>query len=315
MDQPTADGVNSYYVSLAASEHVTVALSGTGADELFLGYDRDAALLTRFDHGRMLNVLPRNHVARLARWLRHVPEDALWPRVRGRVASVRAHASLDTELMSTQGIGVFDAPDRDAILAPQLRRELGQIPAPAAYLRDRVAPDPGRPGDWLARAEQGAYLSWVLLRDIDAMSMAHSLEVRVPFLDRALVEAAARIPWQWKSRNGVGKWILREAVRDLLPTETLTRPKMGFGLPYLVWMRRSLAPLVRDTLAGSRLHRRGVLHADRTAALVDRFFAGDDLIWRQVWTLFVLEAWANDTLDALPAGACAFPPVNDVPGP
>jgi asparagine synthase (glutamine-hydrolysing) len=121
--------------------------------------------------------------------------------------------------------------------------------------------------------------------------------VRVPFLDRELSELAARIPWELKLRDGVGKWVLKHALRDLLPDEILFRPKMGFGLPYQVWMRRSLAPIVRDVLAPDRLRRRGVFDVAATQTLVDRFYRGDDQVWRQLWTLFVLEGWASEVLD------------------
>jgi asparagine synthase (glutamine-hydrolysing) len=129
------------------------------------------------------------------------------------------------------------------------------------------------------------------------MSMAHSLEVRVPLLDRALSEAASRISWRLKLRDGEGKWVFKHALRDLLPDEVLFRPKAGFGLPYQVWMRRSLEPVIRDTLSEARLRRRGLFDADVATALVDRFYRGDDTIWRRVWTLFVLEGWASEVLD------------------
>jgi asparagine synthase (glutamine-hydrolysing) len=161
-----------------------------------------------------------------------------------------------------------------------------------------VPADLSRPGDWLARLEQRGYLSFVLLRDIDAMSMAHSLEVRVPLLDRALSELAPRISWRLKLRDGVGKWVFKHALTDLLPDEILFRPKMGFGLPYQVWMRRSLEPMVRDALTPERVKRRGVFDPAVTADLVTRFYAGDDNVWRKVWTLFVLEGWATEVLDA-----------------
>lgn len=166
------------------------------------------------------------------------------------------------------------------------------------YVRGDVEPDLAQPGDWLARLGQRGCLSTVLLRDIDAMSMAHSLEVRVPFLDRVLGDVAARISSGLKLRDGVGKWVLKHALRDLLPDEILFRPKMGFGLPYPVWMRRTLAPIVRETLSPDRVRRRGVFDPEATTGLVERFYRGDDTSWRKLWTLFVLEGWANEVLDA-----------------
>ena len=92
--------------------------------------------------------------------------------------------------------------------------------------------------------------------------------------------------------------MLKHALRDLLPDDVLFRPKMGFGLPYAPWMRRSLEPIVRDALSPDRLRRRGVFDVDATRELVDRFYAGDDGVWRRVWTLFIFEAWAAEVLDA-----------------
>jgi asparagine synthase (glutamine-hydrolysing) len=297
MDQPTSDGINSYWVSYAAAQHVTVALSGTGGDELFLGYGRDAQLLDGHDRARPLQHLPSGYVRALTTMLQRVPDDLLWaPLTRLRQAA-SALALLDSTYASPRGIGIFDLAARDAILAEPLREQAARFRQAAEFLAADVPASVARTGDWLARLEQRGYLSFVLLRDIDAMSMAHSLEVRVPFLDRHLTELAARIPWELKLRDGVGKWVLKHALRDLLPDEILFRPKMGFGLPYQVWMRRSLAPIVKDVLAPDRLRRRGVFDVEATQSLVDRFYRGDDHVWRQLWTLFVLEGWATEVLD------------------
>jgi asparagine synthase (glutamine-hydrolysing) len=298
MDQPTSDGINSYWVSYAAARHVTVALSGTGGDELFLGYGRNAQLLEGYDLARPLQRLPAGYVRYITRLAQRIPEEQLWDSVRQWRSAAECLAFLDATYVSPRGIGIFDQAGRDAVLAAPLRAMVPSFRQGIDYLRPDVPPDLSRPGDWLARLEQRGYLSSVLLRDIDAMSMAHSLEVRVPFLDRALSEAASDISWGLKLRDGVGKWVLKHALRDLLPDEILFRPKMGFGLPYQVWMRRTLEPIIRDTLTPARVRRRGVFDADETAGLVDRFYRGDDNVWRRVWTLFILEGWANEVLDA-----------------
>jgi asparagine synthase (glutamine-hydrolysing) len=295
MDQPTSDGINSYWVSYAAAQHVTVALSGTGGDELFLGYARDAQMLSGHDLARPLQKLPGGYVRSLTRLMERVPSDLLWePVARLRQAACNL-AMLDSTFISS--IGIFDRIARDGVLSASLRTEARAFRDSLEYLRADVAPNIGQPGDWLARLEQRGYMSVVLLRDIDAMSMAHSLEVRVPFLDRELSDVAARISWQLKLRDGVGKWVLKHALRDLLPDEVLFRPKMGFGLPYATWMRRSLEPIVRDTLSPDRIRRRGVFDPQATQDLVNRFYRGDDGIWRRVWTLFVLEGWASEVVD------------------
>jgi asparagine synthase (glutamine-hydrolysing) len=297
MDQPTADGINSYWVSHAAAQHVTVALSGTGADELFLGYPRDAHLLAHYRASRELTALPAGYVRALATRLAGVPNDLLWAPIARLKDAASTFAFLDAEFMSSRGVAMFEPGERDGVLSDALRLQAATFRAPAAFLAD-VRPDLARPADWLARLEQRAYLSYVLLRDIDAMSMSHSLEVRVPFLDPTYGEAVARIPSEMKLRDGVGKWVLKQALRPLLPDEILFRPKMGFGLPYNIWMRRSMAPMVRDLLSPARVARRGVFDVDATQDLLRRFYAGDDGVGRKVWTLLALEGWASEVLDA-----------------
>jgi asparagine synthase (glutamine-hydrolysing) len=298
MDQPTSDGINSYWVSYAASKHVTVALSGTGGDELFLGYGRDAFLLKGYDDARALQMLPAGYVRRLTRLANRFSPDDLWAPLARLQQAANSAAWLDAVYASPAGIGIFDPASRDAVLGPLARDRGADLRESAEYLRGDVGPDLSRPGDWLARLEQRGYLSMVLLRDIDAMSMAHSLEVRVPLLDRALADVLPRISWRLKLRDGVGKWIFKEALRDLLPEEILFRPKMGFGLPYQTWMRRSLEPIVRDLLSPVRVRRRGAFDPEATRVLVDRFYAGDDNVWRRVWTLAMLEGWAQEVVDA-----------------
>ncbi len=300
MDQPTSDGINSYWVSRAASEHVTVALSGTGGDELFLGYERDAHLLDHATTAGLLRSLPAAYVRRVVGWLdRVVDRDAsMWNRAAGLWTAARTFACLDREFVSPHTIGIFDESELRTTVSESLWARHGGFVPSTSYLQADVPADLARPGDWIARLEQRAYLSYVLLRDIDAMSMAHSLEVRVPFLDLDFAADLARIPWTMKYRDGTGKWILKQALRDLLPDEILFRRKMGFGLPYNIWMRRTLRDHIRDVLNPSQIKRRGVLDAKATDALVARFYAGDDTVWRKVWTLFILESWATSVLDA-----------------
>jgi asparagine synthase (glutamine-hydrolysing) len=298
MDQPTSDAINSYWVSYAAAQHVTVALSGTGADELMLGYARDTYLLRHYEQGSVLGALPSGYVRAVANRLGRIPAGQLWPSVASLAESVRAYALLDEQFLSPAGIAIFKPHQRDEMLAPSLRDALGPVRPAADFLLSDAPADLGRPGDWLLRLEQRAYLSYILLRDIDAMSMAHSLEVRVPFLDPTYGQALSRVPWQMKYRDGIGKWVLKQALRPYLPDEILFRQKMGFGLPYCVWMRRSLEPMIRDLLSPARVARRGVFDPAATERLLSRFFGGDDGIWRLVWTLFVFEGWASAVIDA-----------------
>jgi asparagine synthase (glutamine-hydrolysing) len=160
-----------------------------------------------------------------------------------------------------------------------------------------VVPSPDSAGDWVSRLEQRAYMSFVLLRDIDAMSMAHSMEVRLPFLDRQFGDVISRIPWQWKLGDGSGKWILKKALRGILPNETLDRTqKMGFGLPWKLWLRRSLGEAVRDVLCERSIKDVGILDNTQVDKVLKKFYDGDNSLHRQVWTMFVLQEWVSKVL-------------------
>jgi len=140
---------------------------------------------------------------------------------------------------------------------------------------------------------------------VDRTSMMHSLEVRVPLLDHKVLEFVARIPFAYKLRGGVGKWILKESVRDLLPPETLARRKQGFGVPLERWFDGSFGALAREVLLDPRARARGWCEPREVERLVASQPRHEDRHARQVFALVCLELWAQtyadrarDTLDA-----------------
>jgi asparagine synthase (glutamine-hydrolysing) len=138
------------------------------------------------------------------------------------------------------------------------------------------------------------YMADVLLRDSDVMSMRHSLELRVPFVDRPLVRWLAGQPVAFKHTPGRPKSALADAVRDLLPPELLTRKKRGFTLPYALWMRGPLKPFLDDTFSTASVGRSGLFNAAAVQAHWRRFLAGNDsLEWSRVWSLAILVAFIN----------------------
>ena len=134
----------------------------------------------------------------------------------------------------------------------------------------------------------------VLLRDSDVMSMAHSIELRVPFIDTQFIEWLWAQPAPFKAGHGQRKSALSEALRDLLPEEIRLRRKRGFTLPFPVWMRRELRPFLDDTFATTSVARTGLLDAAAVQAFWQGFLAGsDDREWSRVWSLAMLIAFAN----------------------
>jgi asparagine synthase (glutamine-hydrolysing) len=275
-----------YYVSKLAAGDITVALTGDAGDENFAGYDRYGIDRTLGRLGRLPNpVLTLGYAALDAVPAPYRSKKTLrWP----RKAFEYAMADPDTRYGLIRCHAHSDEID-DFWAGPVPEDEFANIRAALA-----AADGPTRL-DHLLQTDITTYLPDDILVKVDRASMAHSLEVRSPFLDHEVVEYAARIPARYKRRDGVGKWVLKEAFQDLLPTMILERDKHGFGVPVDEWFRGGL-----EGLASSHLDRLG----DRepfTASQLDRLLDehrreyannGD-----QLWDLVMLEEWYERYID------------------
>lgn len=282
-DQPSLDGLNTFIISRAVRRAgVTVALSGLGADELFGGYEtfRDVPKLARLR--RALGWLPaagRRAVAGvLAAHRTQTARDKLSDLLGGpnRIAALtlRRRRVLSDRQMVALGLGTVAV----GLTADWLPPEAAAGLPPAGV-------DPG----WaVSVTESTVYQSNTLLRDADANSMAHGLELRVPFLDQRLLDALHRLPGAVRfPRNKPPKWLLREAVADLLPPPLATRPKTGFQLPTRRWMVGPLRPLCEAGLA--TLSDSGLVRPDGVRAVWAAFLADPEgQAWSRAFTLVVL---------------------------
>lgn len=294
-DQPTGDGINTYYASRLAHEGgVKVALSGLGGDELFGGYPS----LTQLP--RLKRLLPL--------WRRLGPglRGALVGRLRARrdtrslkLADFLAHARDLHELAALQR-RVFPEPSRLALLAPDARASAARLGPLHPRLDDFVAELLGADDfQTISAWELRTYMTDVLLRDSDVFSMTHSLELRVPFVDRPLLE------WLWPQadyfKHGQGgiKRALADAVSDVVPAAIRTRPKQGFTLPFATWMRAELRPFLDATFSRDSLAACPWLDAPVVQQLwTDYLAANDTRAWSRVWSLAVLIAFANRSAPA-----------------
>ncbi len=287
LDQPTGDGVNTYYASQAAHDGgVSVALSGLGGDELFGGYPsfRDLPRLAR-----MLpfwNALP-------ASWRRAAARGLTRGGVRRRkLGDFLGHAHDLHGLCSLQR-RVFSADLGRSLLHADVRATVAASPH-----HPRLADLPAEVGgadafQIISAWELRTYMADVLLRDSDVMSMAHSLELRVPFIDGPFVSWLWAQPARFKA-GGPVKAALAAALEPVLPAAIRQRPKRGFTLPFAVWLRRELKPFVEDTLAPSSVSRTGLLEASAVQTFWREFESGhDDRAWSRVWSLAVLVAFLN----------------------
>jgi asparagine synthase (glutamine-hydrolysing) len=282
--EPFADSsaVPVYYLSKLTRQHVTIALSGDGADEVFGGYHR-----YRFEAwARRLSAVPF-----LGRAAQLVPSAALNP-----VRQFARHLSSPDAERYLFLFHFMDS-DRDTLLGPALRDRHEEDPAAADFARRLADSTSDDPINQLLELDLHTYLADDILPKVDIASMAHALEVRAPFLDHVLVEAVARLPGHLKVRGFEGKRLLRRAIKDLVPRENLSRLKKGFGLPLAKWMREDLAPMSRELLTDATFKQRGICEPKTVERLLDDHQRGLDRSQR-LWNLLMLELWFRHFVDA-----------------
>jgi asparagine synthase (glutamine-hydrolysing) len=289
-DQPTGDGINTWYASRTARlGGVKVALSGLGGDELFGGYPSFRNL------PRLQRLLPLWRS--LPGSLREKIIDTLRarPGTRARkLADFLAHARDLHELASLQR-RVLSETARLPLLAPEAR-VLAERLGPNHPMLDDFAFElvGASPFQILSAWELRTYMTDVLLRDSDVCSMAHSLELRVPFVDRVLLEWLWPQPDWFKYDPRRQKKALADATADLVPAVIRNRPKQGFVLPFARWMLAELRPFLDENFSATSLAACPWLQADEAAQTWQEFKARrDPRAWSRVWTLAMLVAFAN----------------------
>ncbi|HEU4835981.1 MAG TPA: asparagine synthase (glutamine-hydrolyzing) [Pyrinomonadaceae bacterium] len=308
LDQPTVDGVNSYFVSAAARQRVTVAISGTGGDELFAGYPWFEQMAFE-ETQRQASTWKSAAKSLLTSVARQPVLDSLVP-LRGgyRFGTWRDDAGFLARYYAANPM--FEAPWTARLLARDLRNvaQAGRSPH-----HDLSAIDELPQGSVIDRVTGlcvRGYTANQLLRDIDAASMAHSLEVRVPFLDPVIADLALSLPDSAKLgsnprasnhaprsyREAGTKRILLDVAKDLLPPGFDTRPKTGFSMPFNSWLKGPLRDVLLDTLSEETVTKRGLLDAQAVAGVRDQFLSGVT-DWPQPWLLMMIELWCREVLD------------------
>jgi asparagine synthase (glutamine-hydrolysing) len=287
--EPYADSsaVPTYYLSKLTRDFVTVALAGDGGDELFAGYQRYHAVHLAAAFDRIPAALRRPILG---------GAQALLPRSgdqRGGSARLRRFivgARRGSGDRYVSWLGISD----DEWLSTSATPEFRPYAEAAARELERRAAIPV--GDAARRAQLldvELYLPDDLLVKVDIASMANSLEVRAPFLDRCLLEYALQLPTSLMIRGTRRKWVLRKAFADTLPPENLARRKQGFGVPIGRWLREDLRPLLGDLVLSSTALHRGYLRPDAIRALVEEHLGGVDHSHR-LWSLLMLELWHRE---------------------
>ena len=299
-DEPVSEpaAIPTFLVSRLARETVTVVLTGEGGDELFAGYPKYA-----------FEPLARR-IAHMPSGLRALLLDGLADRLpfgfrKLQVVARSARFRDEAERLSAWFAGLAGQ-ERTHLLGPALRGHEGAATrAFATALADSTA---SRPLDRMLDVDLRLWLADDLLMKMDKMSMAASVEARVPLLDHPLVEWAARLPDAFKVRGLEGKVLLKRLARRWLPREVVDRPKVGFTVPLSPWFQGPLRELVADTLLSPSCLGRGYYQPDALRAIVSDHLEGRRDRARELWTLLTLELWHRTFIDQAPPGTPGGPP-------
>jgi asparagine synthase (glutamine-hydrolysing) len=287
-DEPFGDSsaLPTFIVSRETARDVKVALSGDGGDELFAGYRmyRGEAWYTKYRRipsiireraiEPIFSSLSDSRDSTVAEYTRRAKKF-----IRGAKDSFEDRFFAWNELFSTET-------KRELVMNDGFDHDLGK-----KILSGRLNERNDDPINRMLYADLKESLPGDMLRKVDAMSMAHSLEVRVPLLDHRLCNLAFSMNGEWKIRNGKAKYIFMEAFRDLLPSSLHNRPKWGFEIPISKWLKSDLYYLIEENLSQARITEQGIFHYPLIRRLIDDLMSNrSDTSW-QLWNLIVFQVW------------------------
>jgi len=290
LEEPFGDSsmLPTYFISCLAREHVKVALSGDGGDEAFAGYERYRLHL----EDRSYKWIPKW----AGLWYRDYVHRLIPYRVPGR--NLAYSVSLPWEQRYIEGVSLQPFQREMGVLSEDFVA-LDRTPLRSfeEYLERAPARDP------LSRVlylDSKTYLPGDILTKVDRMSMATSLEARVPMLDHVFLEWVTALGPQWKMHNGAQKLILKKLAKRVgVPVEVLDRPKQGFALPLKHWMRHELKDLVLTTLLDTQTQQRGYFNARGLRRLLDEHFQGRRDHSARIWRLLIFELWHRNFLEPI----------------
>lgn len=294
--EPFADSsaIPTYYLSKMTRQHVTVALSGDGGDESFAGYERYAAMRIAEYYNRLPGLVRDRLLdpAIAAMPAARAPRSS-YGRAR-RLLGILGRSRSERYLTLVSG---FDDQAKARLCSQEFLASSGQGSS-LRYMQTWFSGN-GETDivDRLMMADLSNYLPNDLLVKVDIASMAVSLEARAPFLDHRVMEFAASLPPSYRLQGLTTKYLLKRALRGLLPDENLTRRKMGFGVPISHWLRGELKLFLGDTILSARALGRGYFKGDVVRQLVDEHVAARRDYSPQLWTLLMLELWHQEFID------------------
>lgn len=289
---PTA--ILEYLLTREMRKSITVALSGDGGDEAFGGYVRYVGAWMAQKYRKLPPAFTRGFMMRLSQLLR---DDTRGRHGYRRVREFLESAWMPQQEMYLQWIGYFAEDEKRAMYTPEFSRQVGPRDS-GSFLRELFRRgDALDPMNRLGYIDMASFLSGNCLEYADRMSMANSLELRCPFADHRIQEFGLSLPFAWKYRHGKGKWILREAMKGILPQSVLQGKKIGFNPPVPQWINQELKPLISDLLSPQTVESRGIFRPQTITTLLNDHFEQRRDNALKIWGLLMLELWFRMYID------------------
>jgi asparagine synthase (glutamine-hydrolysing) len=295
-DEPLAhpSSVALYFVSLLASKHVKVVLTGEGSDELLAGYARYRKTILNLALGNRYHNLAPVGVKKIVQ--QQIEAMRGGSKIRQKLLRSFLALSPDIESIYFDNFAVFSRSMQQHLLTARTRERMSGID-PYATVRSVLAEsDATSLLDRLLYADIKTYLQELLMKQ-DQMSMATSIESRVPFLDHKLVEFTSALPERLKLRGWTTKYVLRESMKGLLPDEILSRAKMGFPVPIGAWFKGEYRKVLDEYVLSDRSLSRGIFEPDFVRSLVNRHQVGGENHSERLWALVNFEMWQRQFID------------------
>ena len=292
-DEPFADpsAIPTFIVSKLARDYVTVALSGDGGDELFAGYTHYAVQESR----RAFSTMPKALRDGLMRPLSYRLPHGAWGR------NYLHNISLDSIDRYLDSLSYFTELSKRALYTRDFQNALRTTERVARSFREHASRvKTNEPLDQLLYIDGKTYLPGDILTKVDRMSMATSLEVRVPLLDHKLIDFVTKVPAPLKLSGTQTKQLLKRVAKDLIPPEILNRPKQGFGIPLQQWINRQLRDQILETLREPRTRERGYVNYNYVDLLLEEHHKGRRDHSFPLWSLLLFELWHRQYIDRSP---------------
>jgi asparagine synthase (glutamine-hydrolysing) len=297
MEEPPIDmAIPSYLISSAARETLTVMLSGMGGDEVFAGYPRQMAMKIASAFDPVPNMLRRPLMKTVASALPGGLPGKLTAPLRNAKKFARS-AALDFEDRYL-GYGTYFTNEmKRRLYSDEWRARTSEYDPYAMHRAYFARVADAAPLNQLLYVDLKTFLPCLNLLTTDKTSMAANLEVRVPFLNREMIEMTARMPPRLKLRGLKRKYILKRALESVLPADVVWRKKAGFGAPIRSWLRGALRPMIGDLLSEETVKRRGIFRPNEVRRVVDANLSGREDFNLQVFQLLGLELWHQTFID------------------